>query len=185
MLQLWYELCDWWKVFVRQLVYLWSGSWPLRAHTHTWSGKNSNRNGPRRIMPKLSGSSLVFTRLTLERNRLKDVKDFYIKNRQKEHAHFNPRGFTWSYCTLKNKSTVVIFLCVDVCVCVCACFEKYHGTTKYTSVQTFLRVRSVLLFLCDKKIWPDWPFMAMRGKVRIMPRYREKPVIVSSPDVNK
>lgn len=50
----------------------------LHAHTHThtptWSGKNSNRNGPRRIMPKFSGSSLLLTRVTLRRRRDKKKK---------------------------------------------------------------------------------------------------------------
>lgn len=73
------------------------------------------------------------------------------------------------FCVRKPvKFTITSSLSVDSwCMfwCVCACFHEYRGATKYTSFQTFLRVRSVLLlFHHDKKIWSDCPFKAAGEK---------------------
>lgn len=68
----------------------------LHARTHTWSGKNSNRNGPRRIMPKFSGSSLLLTRVTLRRRR-------DLKKRGSKHT-VSRRKQTYRQKQTKNKT---------------------------------------------------------------------------------
>lgn len=70
--------------------------------TPTWSGKNSMRKGPRRMMPKLSGSSLLFTRLTLWRQRerrkgcrQKDRRDIKSEERKKVGGNFKQPSSKW------------------------------------------------------------------------------------------
>lgn len=137
-----------------------------RSHTHTWSGKNSKRKGPRRIMPKLSGSSLLFTRLTLRRQRHRKKETWNQQNpadkTEPENNHINKKNREEAVGKIYQRRRKSQALCMttepnlqsphhsvwvwDACFGQCApVFHKYRGTTKYTSFQTFLRVGSVLL----------------------------------------
>ena len=64
----------------------------IPTHIVTCSGKNSSRNGPNRMIPKLSGSSLLFIRLTLRGKRGEEMEDILILERKRTRRQVNKRG---------------------------------------------------------------------------------------------
>lgn len=84
----------------------------------------------------------------------------------------------------KNKFTITFLLSVHLrCEFWYVCVHVFKNTMVQLNI--LLSRHSYVLDQCYyysiviKKIWPDCPFKAMRRKVRIMPRYREKAMIVS------
>lgn len=108
------------------------------------------------------------------------------RNPERENMHVNKRGGLEGAIRSAQNNSLQCFesnlrsphpsmWTCDACF---ACFHEYRGTTKYTSFQTFLRVRSVLfIFHRNKKIWSDCPFKAASREARFIPEHRGKAMI--------